>query len=169
MLALMLIGLGMSVLAVSHRSTAWKQLASDASFKPSLQFPAIESRHLVLAPIAASQPPRDSNRGENFGIDGERFRGGGRGRGESASNRSDYPMWEIEKPFQKDVFTFVRVQYDSRGGRGVAVSGVGVTISPIAIGIFRSAFNNSQVSESIPMDCNCDSMIPACSTIPLYS
>ena len=30
-----------------------------------------------------------------------------------------YPQWEIEKPFEADVFTFARVQYDSsRGGFG---------------------------------------------------
>ncbi|MFO0924081.1 MAG: DUF4159 domain-containing protein [Pirellulales bacterium] len=81
--------------------------------------------------IFARTPPLGMQQGSNpsapdsgFFQDGsERFRGGGRGRGEPASNRSDYPMWEIEKPFQKDVFTFVRVQYDSRGGRGGGFGG----------------------------------------------
>lgn len=50
--------------------------------------------------------------------------GGGRGSRRSgrppvAVDRSAYPTWEIEKRFEKDVFTFVRIQYDSMGyGRG---------------------------------------------------
>ena len=33
--------------------------------------------------------------------------------------RSDYPMWEVDPTRPRDVFTFVRIQYDSRsGGRG---------------------------------------------------
>ena len=44
---------------------------------------------------------------------------GGRGRG--MPDRSEYPTWEIEQGFKSDVFTFVRVEYDSgysgRGGR----------------------------------------------------
>lgn len=34
------------------------------------------------------------------------------------ANRADYPQWQIEKMFQRDVFTFTRVQYDSYGGQG---------------------------------------------------
>lgn len=35
-------------------------------------------------------------------------------------NREEYPTWEVDREFQKDVFTFVRIQYDSygRGRRG---------------------------------------------------
>ncbi len=46
-------------------------------------------------------------------------RGGRSGRGgppmtdNPFSNRSDYPMWEIPKGFNKDVFVFVRIQFDS--------------------------------------------------------
>lgn len=36
--------------------------------------------------------------------------------GRSAPDRSEYTMWEIEKEFSDDVFTFVRIQFDS-GGR----------------------------------------------------
>ena len=43
-----------------------------------------------------------------------RNRGGG---GRTSQNRSDYPMWDIPKPFQHDTFTFCRIQFDSRGGR----------------------------------------------------
>lgn len=32
-----------------------------------------------------------------------------------ASDRSDYPVWEIDKQFEADVFTFARIQYDSPG------------------------------------------------------
>jgi hypothetical protein len=38
--------------------------------------------------------------------------GGGRGRGRVA-DRSDYPMWTIDKGFENDVFTFARIRYDS--------------------------------------------------------
>ncbi len=41
------------------------------------------------------------------------------GRGRQQSDRSDYTTWEIEKEFTDDVFTFVRIQFDSGGfGRG---------------------------------------------------
>ena len=44
------------------------------------------------------------------------FPGAGRGR-DRLPDRSDYPLWENPAPFQHDVFTFVRIQYDSgRGG-----------------------------------------------------
>jgi hypothetical protein len=41
----------------------------------------------------------------------------------SALDRSDYPNWELVPGFEKDVFTFVRIQFDSfgrygRGGQG---------------------------------------------------
>ena len=32
--------------------------------------------------------------------------------------RSEFPTWEIQPQFQKDVFTFVRIQYDSHGPFG---------------------------------------------------
>lgn len=55
--------------------------------------------------------------GQRGGGGGMGFGGGGRG---ARLQRSDFPTWEIEGPFQKDVFTFVRIQYDSfnGGGRG---------------------------------------------------
>lgn len=36
----------------------------------------------------------------------------------SPSVRSDYPEWKLDSGFTKDVFTFVRIQYDSLGSRG---------------------------------------------------
>lgn len=41
-----------------------------------------------------------------------------RGRPSSPPDRSSFPMWEIDPNFRDDVFTFARVQYDSRGGFG---------------------------------------------------
>jgi hypothetical protein len=41
--------------------------------------------------------------------------GRGFSRRRSQAQRSDYPTWEIDKHFEKDVFTFVRIQYDSMG------------------------------------------------------
>jgi hypothetical protein len=34
------------------------------------------------------------------------------------TSRDEYPTWEIDKNFKHDVFTFVRVQFDSFGSRG---------------------------------------------------
>lgn len=42
---------------------------------------------------------------------------GGRG-GQRTLDRSEYPTWEINRDFTQDVFTFVRIQYDSYGGYG---------------------------------------------------
>ena len=33
-------------------------------------------------------------------------------------DRSEYPNWEVDPAFPGDAFTFVRIQYDSRGGYG---------------------------------------------------
>lgn len=48
--------------------------------------------------------------------------GGRRGyygqRGELPSDRAGVPDWEVNESFKNDVFTFVRVEYDSYGGRG---------------------------------------------------
>lgn len=51
-----------------------------------------------------------------------RFRGGGRRggmmSGEIPFDRAGVPDWKVDERFASDVFTFVRVQYDSYGGRG---------------------------------------------------
>ena len=62
------------------------------------------------------QPPRGRP------DDGNGFRGG-RGGGDPLANRAEYPTWEIEPVFSKDVFTFVRIEYDSLGGRGGSMGG----------------------------------------------
>lgn len=41
-----------------------------------------------------------------------------RGGRRSGPDRNDYTNWEIDKQFKDDVFTFVRIQYDSGGARG---------------------------------------------------
>ncbi|MCH2125247.1 MAG: DUF4159 domain-containing protein [Pirellulaceae bacterium] len=42
------------------------------------------------------------------------------GRGNRRTQRDDYPTWTVDQQFKHDVFTFVRIQYDSYGygGRG---------------------------------------------------
>jgi len=43
----------------------------------------------------------------------------GQGFRDRAVNRSDFPIWKIEAPFEADVFTFARIKYTSLpGGRG---------------------------------------------------
>ena len=39
-----------------------------------------------------------------------------RGRPPRRAERNDYPTWEIEPGFRRDVFVFARVQFDTRGG-----------------------------------------------------
>lgn len=39
-------------------------------------------------------------------------------RSRRATNRSEYPMWEVDPAFQDDCFTFVRIEYGSSGRRG---------------------------------------------------
>src|SRR6185503_62196 len=39
-------------------------------------------------------------------------------------DRGDVPMWEIDKKFKKDVFTFVRIKYESSGYYGWGGAGV---------------------------------------------
>ncbi len=70
---------------------------------------------LAVAAYAWQPPGRGFGRGAG-GIGGGGFPGGMRG--ESQSVRSDYPMWQNAPGFERDVFTFVRVEFDSAGGRG---------------------------------------------------
>ena len=43
---------------------------------------------------------------------------GWRGRRKRMPSRSEFPTWEIQREFEHDVFTFVRIQYDSFGPFG---------------------------------------------------
>lgn len=45
-------------------------------------------------------------------------RSGGRGRGRPRPDRSSFPTWNIDQNFESDVFTFVRVEFDSSGPFG---------------------------------------------------
>ena len=74
---------------------------------------------MLSAVLAAWQPPGGRGRGGGFGGGG--FGGGGMRQPQVV--RSDYPMWSSPAGFERDVFTFVRVQYDSTGGRGGAFGG----------------------------------------------
>lgn len=66
----------------------------------------------LTAAMAVWQPPGGRGRG-----------GGARMGGQSQSTRSDYPIWTSPSEFERDVFTFVRIQYDSAGGRGGGFGG----------------------------------------------
>lgn len=46
------------------------------------------------------------------------MRSGGGGRRGEVPARSTFPSWEIDRGFPKDVFTFVRIQFDSHGPFG---------------------------------------------------
>ena len=62
-------------------------------------------------PIHSQGQPKSRGPGGSF-FPGQGFR-------ERAVNRSDFPIWKIEAPFQADVFTFARIKYTSLpGGRG---------------------------------------------------
>ena len=64
-----------------------------------------------------------------------RRRGRGRGAGFDPSQpppRGGLPTWEVDPAFRSDVFTFVRVQYDSYGGRGRGWGGGWMTDYPDA-------------------------------------
>ena len=39
-------------------------------------------------------------------------------RGRRQVDRSEYPIWEVDREFKHDTFTFVRIQYDSFSARG---------------------------------------------------
>ena len=62
----------------------------------------------LFVPIALGQR---SGGGADFG-------GTGMGRGRLISGRGGVPEWEVMEKFREDVFTFVRVMYFSRSGRG---------------------------------------------------
>jgi hypothetical protein len=68
---------------------------------------------LILATTSFVWAQRQRGLGGLFGG------GGGRGGRNAPPDRGDYPTWEYPSDFRHDVFTFVRIQYDSgRGGRG---------------------------------------------------
>lgn len=75
-----------------------------------------EPRSRPTAISNALQAGRDAVRPGSRGGNGRMGFGGGRGGSQSV--RSDYPQWALEPGFSKDVFTFVRIEFSSSGGRG---------------------------------------------------
>ncbi len=80
--------------------------------------------------------------------------GRGRGRGRDRDrddfdrdDRAGVPMWENDEGFKNDVFTFVRIQYDSIGAAGAGgaedeVAAAGARIIPTATTISPIDFSN---------------------------
>ena len=48
-----------------------------------------------------------------------------RGYSSGPPDRQDLPTWQVDKDFQHDVFTFVRIRYSGYGGRGFGRGGFG--------------------------------------------
>lgn len=67
--------------------------------------PAVATIAIIAAGVSLAQSQWWNGRGG--------YRGGSI---ELPSDRAGVPDWEVEQQFQKDVFTFVRVEYDSHGG-----------------------------------------------------
>ncbi len=75
---------------------------------------ASDARRLMAQRRGGSSPrtwPGGSSRGSG------QFRGGG-SRQRRVPDRDEFPQWEIDQDFKRDVFTFVRIQYDSIGPFG---------------------------------------------------
>ena len=73
----------------------------------------------VVTLVVAQNRVRQSGgfvRGSRGSFPGRFSRRGGPSR--TVSSRSDYPMWDIPSEFKDDVFTFVRVRYESTGAFG---------------------------------------------------
>ena len=84
---------------------------------------AIAALALIVCLGALASQPLESQR-LNSQRPREGSTGGGRGgRVQPQSSRSEYPMWESKSGFDHDEFTFVRIQYDSYGGRGGGFGG----------------------------------------------
>jgi hypothetical protein len=66
----------------------------------------------IVAGVSLGQPPFPRGRGGRGG------RMGGMPTGTLPADRAGVPNWKVDEHFKNDVFTFVRIQYDSYGGRG---------------------------------------------------
>lgn len=76
----------------------------------------IAASGLVVASLAGMLFAQRGGRGGGGMGGGGRFRGGALT--DLSVNRNGIPMWEVDKNFKSDVFTFVRIQYTTVGGRG---------------------------------------------------
>ena len=65
----------------------------------------------LRVPLEGREKTRSGPGGGSSGM------GFGGGRGQSQSVRADYPEWAIDPGFRQDVFTFVRIEFRSSGGR----------------------------------------------------
>jgi hypothetical protein len=77
-------------------------------------------RAIVLALVCTLLVAGGVAFGQRFG----QFRGGGQP-GVIPDDRAGVPNWKVDERFKKDVFTFVRVEYNSGGGRGGRRGGFG--------------------------------------------
>lgn len=81
------------------------------------KFDSANSQHAAVAAVNEKGEPGDLNLGSAnpAGFASlQDFSRQQRGR-RSTSDRASYPTWEIDSQFEEDVFTFVRIQYDSTG------------------------------------------------------
>ncbi len=79
------------------------------------QSSSVHSNHAMRAQRRDGQPDEARPRVRS------RSRGGSRrwgGRPRPLPSRSEFPTWEIDREFEHDVFTFVRIQFDSFGSFG---------------------------------------------------
>ena len=74
----------------------------------SLKWPLIVGALLIGGLVIAQDYQRRSGR--------DRY-GGGERYGSDYDERGGVPLWENTKDFEHDVFTFVRIQYDSHRGK----------------------------------------------------
>lgn len=84
-------------------------------------FTAIAAILLMTLVVVAQSiwPPQNSGGGRMRGGGGG-FQGGmGQGPGFNSSNRSGVPEWSIDSHFEPEIFTFVRIEYDSMYGRSM--------------------------------------------------
>ena len=73
-------------------------------------------RRIVLALVALIVVAGGTALAQRFG--GRGYGGRGYYPGVMPDDRAGVPDWEVDEHFKEDTFTFVRVQYDSYGGRG---------------------------------------------------
>lgn len=101
---------------VDSRLDANESTISSFSVTPAMVEPVVTTNSPINAPMSVPSSSMSSVEPySNLKTQDQRGSFGGR-RGQ-ISQRSDYLNWEIEQGFEKDVFTFVRIQYDSQGGR----------------------------------------------------
>ena len=95
------------------QSASVQKVAGQPEINSRLGHSQANDESLVLPDLAASMSiAKVKQESQKSGRDSYRRRG------RREPDRTEYTMWEIEKEFTEDVFTFVRIQFDSGGGRG---------------------------------------------------